>query len=813
MWAATMPYYSEYKSDRSRHDTNQNAQSNPSLNVSDMPGYHDVSPANHHAPLDLDEYLVPAVEGPPSPERIRQLSKQMKHASHLNRSNRTASGSSSILNGERGWEQTFDNMSITRRSSQRSTISGTSSRDRPDSVQVLGKNIFHRRAKSSKSGRSKRESSAQSSSGSSLYSTELNSETSLNTFKDTIMPTIFARRKSSRDETVLQKKLQISGPFNFQHVTHTPREQLANPMSRTSGQEVHFTNTFSNSSSEHVTEHEISPRSSRASLRPRRLIKHARSQEQLRTSPPRPVRPPRSPPMEPLHSPTLGAPIPPPRGSSRQPALRDDDSVTIPSWDRPQTSGGFRHPQPFSPKEIMEPASNGYVIALEKEVIPVTEHRFSHAITTPDDAAWPLPVTANYEPPLPDVPEEEEHVIHMGRSPKSTASTRSSLRASQSVPLLRRSQTNENAAAQRSAGHYNGSAAHSHSIRESWEDDIDYCYEHEADANFEYEWERPSMDVGQEAPPGVQVAFFDDDELREAPTVGTAESSPGMLSASQFDMPALSPASQASPESSFEIVTPSTGVAVTSNFSFPRGEKGRRPPNLTHCRNDSRASSFKESYGFTLSPSLLIPGDYHQQMLINEAEKQGCSGEYDVVHGIVNSNRPYENTSNAASHTSLTMCHQRASTSTTATNFTSLSDSTGERHVSTNSTWTNLTRLTSSTSLNKWVEANDTSRESQIIKLHDDSDEEETTPPASVEKDTVPELTPFPSVPVSKRSYHKSHASESIVRDEMPPNKSVEAAKTRRPRARTTSLSTQMPPVGQYALFPRAYAKGNGERF
>jgi hypothetical protein len=66
-------------------------------------------------------------------------------------------------------------------------------------------------------------------------------------------------------------------------------------------------------------------------------------------------------------------------------------------------------------------------------------------------------------------------------------------------------------------------------------------------------------------------------------------------------------------------------------------------------------------------------------------------------------------------------------------------------------------------------------------------------------------------VPVSKRSCHKSHASESIVRDEMPP-KSVEATKTRRSRARTTSLSTQMPPVGQYALFPRAYAKGNGER-
>ncbi|KAJ4260694.1 hypothetical protein NW762_007438 [Fusarium torreyae] len=812
MWAATMPYYSEYQSDRSR-DTNQNAQSKSNLS----------NAGNEQSPIDLEEYMGPAVDGPPSPERIRQLSRQMKHASHLNRGHRTvSSGSSSLLTSDRGWEQNFENMSITRNSSQRSTTSGSSSRDRPESVQVLGKNIFHRRAKSSKSGRLRRESSAQSSSGSSLYSTELSSETSLATFKDSIMPTIFARRKSSRDETALQKKLQISGPFNFQHVTHTPRDQMANPhrgttdmsafrtpgFTKADGQDTYFPNY----SSERVGEHEVSPRSSRASILPRRLIKHARSQEQLRTSPPRPVRPPRSPPIpvEPLHSPTLGAPIPPPRGSSRQSALRDGDTLAMASLDRPQTSGGFRHPQPFSPNELSArpPAtSHGYGVAPEAQTLSVDEYRFSHAITTPDDAAWPLPAAATYETPLPDVPEEEEHMF-IGRSPVSITSNRSSLRASQSVPLLRGSQT----AAQRNAGHYDGSAAHVSSIRESWEDDIDYCYEHEADANFEYEWERPSMDVGRRnVAPGVEVALFDD-ELRELPTIGTAESSPGMLSASHFDMPALSPASQASPESTLEAVTPSQGVAVTSNFSFPRGEKGHRPSNLNHCRSDSRASSFKESYGFTLSPSLLIPGDYHQQMLLSETEKQNYTGEDDVVQGIVDPGHPYEDGSNAASHTSLNMSHQRASTSTTATNSTSISDSTGERHVSTNSTWTNLTRLTSSTSLNKWVEANDTIRESQIIKSPNDSDEEETTPPASKEKDTVPELTPFPSVPIGKRSHHKSHASESVVRDDAPVNKSVETTKGRRPRARTTSLSTQVPPVGQYALFPRAYAKGNGDR-
>ncbi|KAF5017576.1 hypothetical protein F66182_10476 [Fusarium sp. NRRL 66182] len=804
MWATTMPHYSEYQTDRPERDTNQNRNQNATASITNSNtnhGYYDVAPTNHQPPLDLDEYMVPAIDGPPSPERIRQLSKQVKHASHLTRSHRTASsGSSSLINSERGWEQSFDNMSITRHSSQRSTTSRSSSRDRPDSVQVLGKNIFHRRAKSSKSGRLRRESSAQSSSGSSLYSTEVGSETSLKVVKDAFMPTIFARRKS-REETALQKKLQISGPFNFQHVTHTPRDQAA-PASRTpglargpDGQDLYFPNL----SSDRVGDHDVSPRSSRGSILPRRLIKHARSQEQLRTSPPRPIRPPRSPPMEPLHSPTLGAPIPPPRGSSRQSALRDGEPPAMTGLDRPQTSGDFRHPQPFNPSEIMErpPAtSHGRVITPESEVLSVDEYRFSHAITTPDDAAWPLPPAVTYERPLPDVPEEEEHLAQ--RSPVSATGNRSSLRASQSVPLLRASR--DNAAAQRSTGHVP-------SIRESWEDDIDYCYEHEADANFEYEWERPSMDHGREMPPGVQVAMFDD-ELRELPTAGTAESSPGMLSASRFDMSALSPASQTSPESGLEAVASSTGVAVTSNFSFPRGEKGHRPPKLSHSRSDSQASSFKESYGFTLSPSLLIPGDYHQQMLLNETEKQS-SGDDDVVHGIVDPNHAYEDVSNVYSHASL---NQRASTSTTATNSTSISDSTGERHVSTNSTWTNLTRLTSSTSLSKWVEANDKIRESHVAKSQYDSDEEETTPPASIEKDTVPELTPFPSIAVGKRSNHKSHASESVVRDEMPPSKSTEPTKGRRQRARTTSLGTQVPPVGQYALFPRAYAKGNGDR-
>ncbi|KAH7140588.1 hypothetical protein EDB81DRAFT_654626 [Dactylonectria macrodidyma] len=875
-----MPFYSEYHTGRSDHtlhdmsNNNNNNSTSTNNNNNNDNNNNNNSTGNfvlpQQSPRNMTELLEPAIDGPPSPERIRQLNAQMKRASHLNRAygHRAASSSASslLVTDRAGWEQAMENMPLSRRSSNRSATSRSPSQDRPDSVQVIGKNIFHRRAKSSKSGKSKRESSTNSSSGSSLYSTEAPSENSLVNLKDSFMPTIFARRKSSRDETAIQRKLQISGPFNFQHVTHTPRDQIASLQRgnrqelmaefstlRVSGptsapgamrgpdsQEIHFPNY----SSESVGGQDASmaslprpppvPRQSAPASGTRRLMKHARSQEQLRASPPRPpVRPPRSP-IEQSISPAF-APVPPPRVSSRQSMQRNGSPTS--DLDRPLTSGGFRRPQPFSLDENSEqPLAGSHGYMPESDFVHVDETRFSHALTTPDDAAWPLATPGlSYESPLADVPEEEEHFVFTHRPRASLASNTSSLRFSQSVPALRTMSQRmsgasdtlgplETSTAHRATGSGQPDGSGSVSpIRESWEDDIDYCYEHEADANFNYEWERPSLDVGRlDMAPPVEVALVDD-ELSEAPSSSTVHSSPGMLSASRDDVPALSPTSQASPLVGQEASTPLIGTAINNNFSLPRGDRASRPPNLKHTRSESRASSFKESHGFTLSPSLLIPNDYHHQMLLTEAEKQEYPNDEEFHSRFFKSSAFYDETLGAANHTSAYMLQQRASVSTTATNSTTnsttVSDSTGERHVSTNSTWTTLTRLTSSTSLNKmagsWSEATgDRMPGTHITDPREDSDkeEEDSTPPASQDKDTVPELTPFPSVPVGKRSLHKSHASESIVREDVPTMRSPEPTKTRRPRARTTSMSTQAPPVGQYALFPRSYIKGNGDR-
>lgn len=851
-----MPY-SEYHPASRKRSASQNALSKFTTTASTNTGNHSHSISSvslQQSSPNLSDLLEPAVEGPPSPERLRQLNKQMKRASHLNRGHghRTASSGSSSLQSftsdRTGVEQSLENISLTRRSSNRSTASNSPSRDRPDSFQVLGKNLFHRRGKLSKS---RRESSAPGSSNSSLYSAEAATDSSVSTLKESLLPNIFSRRKTSRDDSGLQKRLQISGPFNFQHVGHTNRGHLVDlprptgvsgPAVGSDVQELHLPNV----SAEEIDTQSIPP-ISRASFVPRhtapafgarRMLKHSRSQDQLRTSPPRPpVRPPRSP-IEPTSPPTF-PPVPPPRFSSRQSMLPGGDPPAAAYFDRPLTSNSFRQPQPFGLEERQSQVltgSHGHSNSADSDHFAVDEHRFSHAITTPGDAAWPLmnQSITSFESPLPDVPEEEEQFVFTQRSRASRASrasNNSSLRGSHSVPLLRAfaqaqrpmsggSDTLgclDTSAAQQGVqdGKRESCGSEISPIRESWEDDIDYCYEHEADANFNYEWERPSLDVGRDSiPPPVRVALAKNDSLNATPS-STAESSPGMLSASRFDVPALSPTSQASTAAGHEAITPSSTLAVANNFSFPRGEKSVRASEIRRSRSGSQASSFKESYGFTLSPSLLIPGDYHQQMLLSETEKQGHSLDGEPLKKSTESIIYEENT--LGDHHSSMMFQSRSSIATTDTYSTTISDSTGERHVSANSTYTNLTRFTSSTSLNKMAGSSYSETADHVVETHladpqDDSDEE-TTPPATKDThDTVPDLTAFPSVPSGKKSFHKSHASESVLRDELGSMKSAEANKARRSRARTASLSTQAPPVGQYALFPRTYAKGSVDR-
>jgi hypothetical protein len=231
-------------------------------------------------------------------------------------------------------------------------------------------------------------------------------------------------------------------------------------------------------------------------------------------------------------------------------------------------------------------------------------------------------------------------------------------------------------------------------------------------------------------------------------------------------------------------------------------------------KRTSGISTFRESQAFTLSPSLLIPGDYQQQMLWSEPEKQAYI-DYDFVAANCHQSAFNDDaTLQIGTNKSSLFIGQRSSTSTTETNSTSRSNSTGRQHRSTNSSWTTLTRRTaSSTSLNKMAATLKAESEplptTQPVDVK--QDEPEWTDLTQTAQDSVPDMVSFPPPNGLKRYYHKSHASESQVREDVPPLP-VESTKPRRARARTTSMSAQSPPpVGQYALFPRTHVKAMGD--
>lgn len=799
-----------------------------------------------HDPDGLGVFLEPAIDGPPSPESIRAQMKRAanasahdkeKHQSHQT----TSSGSSSLRSltstDRPSWENALDGLTLSRKSSGRSTSSSMPSRERPESVQIFGKTIFNRR------GKFRRESSAQSS----LYSGEHSTDALVPSAqpsapsRDSAIPAFFSRRRAASraepvDETGPARKFQISEPYNFQHVAHTQKDHVPE-LQRSSripsggeyshnirafhssrggrADDMHFADFSSDNlplSEEDETTIPLEPHT-RISLNrppsllqkhtspPRRLVKHTQSQDHLRIPPPRP---PRSPIEQTF---VASPPIPPPRISSRTSMRNDEyDPLVHGSIDRPHTAGSFRHPQPLnfgSDASISPPStSHSYLPASDMDAIP--EHTHARFSSTPNDANWPLPcsTSVSFDSTLPQVPEEEESGFVSKRSRTSMASI-SSLRGSQSVPMLRMSGSQEDSSRRRSSGASetlgrldmlaaqralraaleegnNGEPL----PRESWEDDIDYCYEHAAEADCDYAWERPSLELNRESDSVTPVEGRD----RRIPS---CDVSPAMLTPAQFDVPALSPASQVSSVAGVEAITPTVyGPPRASNFSLPRTDLPKS--NLLHVRRASDASSFKESHGFTLSPTLLIPQDFQQQMIANEAE---------IADGRESSYHHYEE-----SDMSAVIAQNRVSASTTGTIDSTRSGF--ERHASTASTSTDFTRLTMSTSSLEMEGYLPGSEPLHRFPSFESSKVEgkASMPTVSENEEMTGELSPAP------RPQYLSHGSDpnlvaKLSTEESSTHRRKESLQARRGRARTTSLSTP-PPPNQYALFPSVHMSG-----
>ncbi|EPE07281.1 pak-box p21-rho-binding protein [Ophiostoma piceae UAMH 11346] len=787
----------------------------------------------------------------------------------------TSSGSSSLRSitssAERpSWDRDIATMegststsastsSLSRKSSGRSTVS-TQPRD---SVQIFGKSIFGKRI------RARRESSAQSSS-SSVYSAEgLVSPTSVpapppvpvevSTFmapsapfitpasyarsppptsnsnrglslgmgmsitspKDAFMPFFNRRRANTRsNETIneeaaegqAQKKLTISGPFNFQHLTSPKDEPLNYRASfvvtdsetssiQSSQPSVENNSYFPNFSSETLAigdDAVLATVPRRSPMRPhaasvssgfptQRSLLHSQSTDQLRTAPP--PRPPRSP-IEPSHS-TFSPPIPPPRLSSRTSLQPGDLGTVSRTVDcRPRTSGSFRHPSPFSFSTPNVPRASGmhshsHSYSADLGMGPVDTRRFSQmpdlsalsitSMPSPptsahDDSNWPLssPGSAAATTPslssatnatfeiLPGVPEEEEQTFNprssTHRSRMSIASNASSLRKSHSLPLLQQfpspPPTSPQAAtvrppsaasdtlgtdvyaAQRTmrdlikgTGHEHESDADAY-LETSWEDDIDYCYEHEIEADCEYAWDRPSLDMSR-------------DEVLAGMQNETPGFVPQLLSPASYDMPALSPASHASTASMSEAITPTTGVAGFATRRNPgltikTGTSEDRPVNkFLHARSSSRgsrASLFVEAQGFDLSPSLFIPGSDKYDCFRPPARGPvgfalgGDDNENDTENEAENDDDLIPSYLDPVTIMGMdkSMLYIPTRTSASTTGSGESRDSVLSSHISATSTATDLTRLTMSTISTSSAEdlaysSKNANRESMII--------------------------------------------------------------------------------------------------
>ncbi|KAK2022062.1 hypothetical protein LX32DRAFT_698948 [Colletotrichum zoysiae] len=302
-------------------------------------------------------------------------------------------------------------------------------RDCLESVKLFGKNVFSWKAKNREINHSQR-------------------------------PLILGRRRASR------QKLQISNPYNFQHITHKTREDF--------------------------------PRLQRAN--------NAKLAAGLFTVCVSAAPPPRSPGLV-----------------ATRFTVSQDYTFVIDSIPKRPVSLGLA-------MEAVESRVTAQATLSSSEVLEApTFPGFPHAITTLDDSACPLtPRTTN--PPC-----EMKHFLS-GRTCGSLVSRQSPLRT-QSVPVLQLAQVQGESSNRPSSGAsdtlggfhtFSGQKALgqgleipdvvSGSNRASWEDAIDYCYEHEAEANCDHPWDHPSLDLAGES--FVQIPFGTD-RLMPAPTHNT----------------------------------------------------------------------------------------------------------------------------------------------------------------------------------------------------------------------------------------------------------------------------------------------------
>ena len=448
-------------------------------------------------------------------------------------------------------------------------------------------------------------------------------------------------------------KHDISSPYNFQHLTHThakevqelkrashnelvtgffairasqaPQQELKGIKAESLGEKSCQIEFSSQTLSDPITPPSKSPtrtqyHQSKGSFSTSGSLKYSRSIENFSQPSPGAYKVPVSP---------TG---PPPRSSSRQ--FKHDLSTYHSETSVPEDKT-TPSPKVLSPVVTMTASGDIY----DFSSVP-------HAVTTPDDTALTLrsfPFGSSGTE-LADVPEEDEHSTKR-------LSSGSGLRHSKSFPSTRsisrrRSQNPTSPTASSNSGtHFEGPSLHEsevpcidqpfdqvpirprvsrqisvgpNGIDASWEEDIDYCYEHAAEADCDFDWERIATEehklkeFQREHTPSFNVDSTLDDLIDEYENICLSKADGDDVQSQ------LSPTDATSPHHLPPLQTLMPGL-VYSSANSAKSPNSSIPGALTPAQLLPSPQSIslprKSTSDFDFSPSLLMPKDYESQML------------------------------------------------------------------------------------------------------------------------------------------------------------------------------------------------------
>lgn len=319
--------------------------------------------------------------------------------------------------------------------------------------------------------------------------------------------------------------------------------------------------------------------------------------------------------------------VPPPRSSSR---------AAVPDFFT------HHHEDPVEETDQTTSASFGLMCSPDKPPATnthaeCTDSSFApHAVTTPDNSAFTLksPPFRVPRPELPDVPEEDDEK-GTAISPSRPSTAGSGLRHAISFPSIgpispRWSRSPRKAKARDSGSQFSQSeeclsqseimlpplvgepaddiplrprfsrrtSAKAHGFDACWEDDIDYCYEHAAEANCDFDWDRVSIKDTQDTEDitaDSATETFDNCDK----TLSPEEISTHHLPRLETSVPSLCSADSAKSSSLSSIAWP-----ATPSYPLP----SPRPYGLP-SKIPARAS-----VNYTLYPPLLVAQDSYSML-------------------------------------------------------------------------------------------------------------------------------------------------------------------------------------------------------